>query len=206
MLVTEIVPITNSRSKVYIDNEFAFVLYKGELRNYKIAEGKDIDQNIYDEILVNVLSKRAKLRGMSLLKNRPYTEKQMYDKLKQGGYPDIVTGKAIEYFKSFGYIDDIRFARDYIDYYSESRSRKRLEQDLLQKGIERPDIKEAFEDWYSEGGVLDELSQIRELLIKKSYNEDTANIKDKQKVMSFLFRKGFSSDNIRKALNCDELS
>lgn len=206
VLVTEIVPITNSRSKVYIDNEFAFVLYKGELRNYKITEGKDIDRRIYDEILVNVLPKRAKLRGMSLLKSRPYTEKQMYDKLKQGGYPDTVADIAIEYFKSFGYIDDLRYARDYIDYYSEGRSRKRLEQDLLQKGIGRADIREAFDNWHSEGGVLDELAQIKELLIKKSYSEDTADIKEKQKIMAFLFRKGFSSDNIRKALNCDELS
>ena len=206
MLVTGIVPITNSRSKVYIDNEFAFVLYKGELRNYKMAEGKDIDKSIYDEILINVLPKRAKLRGMSLLKSRPYTEKQMYDKLKQGGYPDTVADIAVEYFKSFGYIDDLQYARDYIDYYSEGRSRKRLEQDLLQKGIGRSDIKEAFENWQSEGGVIDELAQIRELLIKKSYSEDTSDIKDKQRMMAFLFRKGFSADNIRRALNCDELS
>jgi len=206
MVVTGIVPITNSRSKIYIDNEFAFVLYKGELRNYKMAEGKDIDKSIYDEILINVLPKRAKLRGMSLLKSRPYTEKQMYDKLKQGGYPDTVADIAVEYFKSFGYIDDLQYARDYIDYYSEGRSRKRLEQDLLQKGIGRSDIMEAFENWQSEGGVIDELAQIRELLIKKSYSEDTSDIKDKQRMMAFLFRKGFSADNIRRVLNCDELS
>ena len=206
MTITKITEISKSRVQIITDEEFAFVLYKGELRNYKITEGKDIDKSIYDEIFVNVLPKRAKLRGMSLLKSRPYTEKQMYDKLKQGGYPDTVADIAVEYFKSFGYIDDLRYARDYIDYHSEGRSRKRLEQDLLQRGIGKSDIKEAFDNWHNEGGVIDELALIRELLIKKSYSGETSDIKEKQRMMAFLFRKGFSADNIQKALNCDELS
>ena len=38
MLVTQVTELSKSRSKVYIDQEFAFVLYKGELRLYHIKE------------------------------------------------------------------------------------------------------------------------------------------------------------------------
>ena len=45
MLVTQVTEVTKSRSKVYIDQEFAFVLYKGELRLYEIEEGKELKEN-----------------------------------------------------------------------------------------------------------------------------------------------------------------
>ena len=51
MVVTQISELSKSRCKVYIDQEFAFVLYKGELRLYKVAEGKEITQKDYDEAL-----------------------------------------------------------------------------------------------------------------------------------------------------------
>ena len=42
MLVTQVTELSKSRSKVYIDQEFAFVLYKGELRLYHIKEGEEL--------------------------------------------------------------------------------------------------------------------------------------------------------------------
>lgn len=204
MVVTQIIPITNSRSKIYIDNEFAFVLYKGELRNYRITEGKEIDNIAIEEITTSVLPKRAKMRGLSLLKNRPYTEKQMCDKLKQGFYPPDIIAVAIEYFKSFGYIDDYQYAIDYIEYYSEGKSRKRLEQDLVTKGIDKSVIKSALTNWQNDGGIIDEIAQIRLLLKKKNYNPDNCDIKNKQKITAFLYRKGFDMNNIRKVLDYDE--
>ena len=38
MTVTKIEPVTKTRYKVYVDGQFAFVLYKGELSRYHIAE------------------------------------------------------------------------------------------------------------------------------------------------------------------------
>jgi len=204
MVVTGIVPITNSRSKIYIDNEFAFVLYKGELRNYKITEGKDIDNSILEEIETKILPKRAKLRGMSLLKSRPYTSKQMYDKLKQGYYPEKVIEIAMDYFKSCKYIDDYQYALDYIEYHSEGRSRKRLEQDLNNKGIDRSLIKLALMNWQQEGGEIDEEAQIRDLLRKKSFDSENCDNKGMQKIRAFLFRKGFDINTINKVLNYNE--
>ena len=204
MVVTQIAPVTSSRSKVYIDDEFAFVLYKGELRHYKITEREEIKQETIDEIIGTVLIKRAKLRGMALLKSRPYTRKQMQDKLKQGFYPDSVIATAIEYLESFHYIDDVQYVNDYISYYCENKSYKRLEQDLIQKGISKEEVRDAFEKWRNEGGTIDETLQIQEWIRKKSFDLNTTDLKEKQRMMAFLFRKGFEMNNIRKVLNCDE--
>ena len=67
MLVTQVTELSKSRSKVYIDQEFAFVLYKGELRLYHIKEGQQLSEEDYRTIMQEVLPKRAKLRAMNLL-------------------------------------------------------------------------------------------------------------------------------------------
>lgn len=51
MLVTQVTELSKSRSKVYIDQEFAFVLYKGELRLYHIKEGEPLKEEDYRTIM-----------------------------------------------------------------------------------------------------------------------------------------------------------
>ena len=46
MVVTEIAEATKAKYKIFIDNEFAFVLYKGELRTYKIRQGEEITEDV----------------------------------------------------------------------------------------------------------------------------------------------------------------
>ena len=135
MMVTKIEEINNKKVRVFIDNEFAFVLYKGELRLYKVKEGEEICDEAYSEIVEKVLPKRAKLRCMNLLKARAYTEKQLRDKLLQGEYTEKLIDVAIGYVKSYGYIDDRKYAEDYIAYHMENKNRKRMELDLYRKGI-----------------------------------------------------------------------
>ena len=94
MIVTKTEAVTKTRYKVYIDGQFAFVLYKGELSRYQIREGKEILKETCDKIRGEVLVKRAKLRAMHLLNDMGRTEKQLLEKLKQGGYPDDGIGRA----------------------------------------------------------------------------------------------------------------
>lgn len=203
MIVTDVIELDKKRSKVFLDGEFAFVLYKGELRDYKIKVGSDLSLNTYDEITGTVLSKRVKLRAMNLLQKKDYTEKQLRDKLNEGLYSQELVDEAIDYVKSFRYLDDDRFARDYITYHMSMRSRNRIIQDLVQKGIGKdilmPIMEEIYEEAGSESGEDVELEQIQKLLIKKHYDKDM-EYKDKQKIMAFLMRRGYSMDKIKRAM------
>ena len=95
MIVTDIVEMDKKRSKIYINGEFAFVIYKGELRDYSIKEGQELSESNYQEILDVVLPKRCKLRAMNLLQKKDYTEKQLRDKLSEGLYPREIIDDAI---------------------------------------------------------------------------------------------------------------
>ena len=84
MIVTDIIPVTKAKSKIYIDQEFAFVLYKGDIRLYHIAVDNEIAYETYDEICEVLLPKRAKKRCLMLLQKKDYTEEQLKRKLRDG--------------------------------------------------------------------------------------------------------------------------
>lgn len=205
MKVTAFEELSASRSKVYIDGEFAFVLYKGELRSYRLRAGEEIAQKDYDEIMKEVLPKRAKLRAMNLLAKREYTERQLRDKLKAGYYPQRVIEEALAYVAGFHYTDDLRYACDYIMGHEDTRSRRRIEQDLLGKGIDRDVLEQAWSRWEEQGGRQDEAAMIQALLKKRGYDVEKAERKERQRTYSFLVRKGFSGDAVRKALKTEDI-
>ena len=114
MVVTKVEMLTKIKYKVYLDEEFAFVLYKGELLHYRIVEGTLLEEDTVQEILQKVICKRAKLRAMHLLEDMDRSESALRKKLRQGLYPPEAVEAAISYVKSFGYLDDARYAENFV--------------------------------------------------------------------------------------------
>lgn len=196
MIITNIEAVTKAKSRVYIDEQLAFVLYKGELSRYKIKKDEEISEETYREIIDEVLTKRAKIRCIYLLKSMDRTEYQLRTKLKQGGYPDEVVNTAIEYVKNLHYIDDNRYAQYYIEGRTGSKSKQQITQDLLRRGIS----KELIQSIYEQQEPEDETDQIRKWVEKKRVDLETADPKEINRLYGFLMRKGFQSSDISKVL------
>ena len=203
MTITKISELSKSRVRIEIDNEFAFVLYKGELSAYEIKQEHEIAEEAYQEIMTKLLPKRAKLRAMNLLKSRTYTTAQLSEKLKVGGYPDRIIEEAIEYVASYGYVNDRQYAYDFIEYNKEIKSKNRIIMDLRKKGISGDVIEEAWEEIVGEERQDLEKEQIIKLIEKKHFSSQTATLQEKQKMMAFLYRKGFAIETIRNVLSLD---
>ena len=203
MIVTDITELSKSKYKIFIDDAFAFVLYKGELRQYGIKKDEQINKETYDEIITKVIKKRAKLRAMHLLEKRPYSERDMKNKLKENLYDDESIDEAIDYLKSFGYIDDHAYASQYIDTYTQNRSARRIEQDLMKKGISKDVIEEVLDRKRDEGELGDEESMIRNLLKKRGFDPESADSKTIAKNVRFLYQKGFSAETIARVMRQD---
>ena len=203
MTVTRIEEISKSRVRICVDEEFAFVLYKGELRSFHIREGEELEEKNFRIIMTELLPKRAKLRAMGLLKNREYTVKQLRDKLKMGGYPENIVEEALSYVGGYHYTDDCRYAANYIRCHERTRSRRRIEQDLMGKGIDRLTLEQDWAEWEEEGGSQDERLMIQTLLDKKGFDAQKADQREKQRMYAFLMRKGFSGEQVRRAVQSD---
>lgn len=201
-VVTKIEELDKKRSKIYINQEFAFVLYKGEITQYKIQIEKEIDSNTYNAIKKELLPERAKKRCLNLLQKRPYTECKLREKLTEGHYPQDIIDEAIDYVKSFHYIDDYDYACQYIFYHKESETRRNMEEKLMQKGIDKETLRKAMEDSYDEEEQQEiELQQARKWLDKKKYDAETMDWKEKQRIYAFLIRKGISISIVRKVMS-----
>ena len=145
MLLTKIEQIDNKRFRIYVEEEFLLLLYVTDIRKHKLEEQMEITPEEVDRIYTETVLRRAKMKAMLLLKSMDYSEKGLRDKLIRLYYPPKAIDDALEYVISYGYIDDERYARNYVRFKKDSQSRKQIEFTLQQKGVCKEYINIAFD-------------------------------------------------------------
>ena len=153
-----------------------------------------MDQNKKDENLA-----KAKEAIYRLLKFRLRSEKEIRDKLRAKGFADHIIEHSIEYFKNLELMDDRTFAREWItSRLARPFGKNRILYELKEKGIDPEILREELDcatRQYSESDIATALA-LRQSLKYKNIDRP----KMKQRVYSYLLRRGFSSDTIYQAL------
>ncbi|MGN8799497.1 regulatory protein RecX [Candidatus Merdisoma sp. HCP28S3_D10] len=135
---------------------------------------------------------RAKRRALHILERSDRTEQELRDKLSENYLPEVVDA-AVEYVKSYHYIDDHRYAVNYLNSRGRVKSSRQIEQELLyKKGISKAVLEEARE----EAEPQDERVQIRRWMEKKHMDPVNAAPEEKRRFYQFLLRRGFRSSDI----------
>lgn len=196
ILDIQLVPRKKNKYKVHLQGGMDLVLYKREVKTYGLEAGGELSEEAYQRILEETLIPRAKRRAMHLLEKQDRTRKNLEDKLRESDYPQTAIDAAIAYVESFHYIDDERYARSYVHFHQEGKSKRRIQQDLMQKGIDRDVIALVLEEEYE----TSEADMIRDLLRKKHYDPESADAKERSKMYRFLAGRGFSSGDISRVL------
>ena len=189
-------PLGKGRIRVQFDTGITGVFYRGEALKASLSTDTILSDEEYEILLREVLGKRAIKRAMHLLEQMDRTEKQIRDKLKAGEYPECCIDQAVEYVKRFHYLDDRRYAENYIRFSQNKISRRNLSAKLMQKGISREIIELALEEGY----VSDESKQIQALLEKKHYNPETKDEGEFRRIYQYLMRRGFRSSDILREM------
>ncbi len=204
MVVTDIVEMDKKRKKVYLDGEYAFALYNQEIYRYNIEVGHELSDDVYREIDGELIPKRVKARTLYILKSSQKTERQLFDKLEDGGYSHKYASIGVEYAKKFGYVDDVRYAQYFVENSCKGRSRRDIEQRLFQRGIDRDVIRQVLDEMRHD--AEDDIEAVWTALRKKSVTKDNISELDyekKGKLFAYLMRKGFSADSIGRVLRSD---
>ena len=110
MIVTDIRPVTKRTYRVELKDSLLLSRIKASCLVIKIVCGEEIQEQEFSEIMNEILPLRAKRYAMNLLVKMDRTERELREKLKKNGYPAEVSRKAVDYVKSYGYIDDARYA------------------------------------------------------------------------------------------------
>ncbi len=138
----------------------------------------------------------AKKKAMSLLKYMDRTEWQLRDKLAAKGFSEEAVDGAIDYVKSFHYLDDYRYAVHFVEIHQEQRSRQRMRQDLYQKHVPEEYIDLALESVCENDDIA-----LQNALRKITKGETEFSYEEKQKIAGKLYRKGFRLGDIKRMLD-----
>ena len=194
--VTEYESLGKGKLRIRFDNGAELSLYRSEAKQFKLAKDAAIDEELYQRLIDEVVSKRATKRAMHLLERMDRTEHQLREKLRDGGYPEECVDAAIAYVKRYHYIDDLRYACMYVRISQERLSKLQIKMKLMQKGIGRELIEQALEEEYE----ADELEQIYRILEKRNYVVGEADEKEYRRTYQYLMRRGFKSSEIIRAM------
>ena len=191
----------NKRYSIFIDNQFAFGIDEIDLLYYKLKENEPLDNDKYNYILNKLLLKRAKDKALKYLRYKMRSKKQVIKKLEELDFPQNVINKVIKILEKYNYINDEEFAKAFI---KDKMNLKgygtfKISYDLKMLGIDEDIFKKYL---YSEEFVNEE-EKATSLLLKRLKGISIENIdyKEKQKLYSYLARRGFSYDSINKAFN-----
>lgn len=196
ILVRKIETRGKGRYRVTFDTGVTCLLYRKEISGFSIEENAAIEEQQYQKLLEDVVGKRAKKRALHLLEQMDRTERQLRDKLLANEYPQSCIDGAIEYVKRFHYLDDARYASNYVRFSQEKMSRVCLKQKLMQKGIAASVVEDAIEEAY----VANETDQIMALLRKRRFDPEEADEREFQRTYQYVMRRGFKSADILKAM------
>ena len=191
MYITRIEETKGKRFRVFGDDNFLFALYAKELKQFQMKESAWIEEDTVTYILKDIIYKRARERALYLLEKRPMSTSMLKDKLIANDYPKNIICLVIDFLTEYHYLDDEEYLRMYVASYSNKKSKRQLQYDLLRKGISKDLVEQYFaENLYSEQDCFEKQ------FTRYTRGKDLQNLAVRQKTFAYFYRKGFSSELI----------
>ena len=194
MIVTDIRRIDDKRYCLYIDYEPYASVYSSDIRRLKLHAGEEVDGTAIEEFRKEYLFRRALNKAVNSIKFSDKCEYDIRKKLKDLYYDEEIINHTVEKLKSYGYIDDYRYACGYIRKNMRKKGRRVIEYELDGKHIGRDIVEQALNETCEQ----DESEIIMAIIRKKySYTDLTAG---RNKVMAYLYSKGFDHRKINESI------
>ena len=136
-----------------------------------------------------------------MLARREHSARELGAKLRAKGYPEGVTGEVVAALTREGLASDARFTEALLNV---RRARGygplRIRHELEQKGVSG----EMIDRWLDASGA-DWIEQARRVREKKYGKQQPRDFAERARQMRFLQQRGYTHDQITRALNADNL-
>jgi regulatory protein len=179
------------RVNVFLDGEFAFGLSR------ITAAWLQIDQVISDEKIAELRAtddrEVAYQQALKFLSYRQRSIKELRRHLQENHYSEEIVSETLTRLQNSGLLDDRQFAETWVENRNEfrPRSKRALAIELRQRGIADEDIDEVTQN------IDDEELAYQAALKHTRKMEGLEWLEFRQKLSSFLARRGFSYDVIK---------
>lgn len=178
------------RINLYLDGEFAFALTLDEVVKNGLKKGLNLTQDQVEALKKNDDLNWVYAKILNFISFRPRTTVEVKKRAKTYGINDpVVLDKLVHKLKSQGYLDDLAFARWFVDSRRTHRPRsaRHLSAELLAKGVDKEVARVAL-------ASLDEKDSLQALIAKKSQLS-------RESLIAFLLRRGFGYSLIKQQLD-----
>jgi len=184
--------LTDREEEVRVDRAF--------ISDHSIREGLDVEDGLWDTWLGEWRRARAMDAALMYLTYRSRTRAQMEEYLAGKDYPPDTVEGVIDKLIGYGYLDDRRYAKEYMESKLRDRplGRIRIKMALRDRGIE-DDIIEEIVAGYDEDEELSQAIACLEKQIRQRKGK-SPEIRKKQ-CYAALARRGFNWETIQRAWN-----
>jgi regulatory protein len=136
-------------------------------------------------------------QALSLLSHREHSSKELATKLKAKGNTENEISSTITHLQDINYLNDWRFTEVFIrNRISKPLGVNRILQELIQKGIDKTEAKEAITD-----ANADWFELAKKLKERKFGEEASKDFKEKAKQSRYLQYRGFDFEQIKYAIS-----
>ncbi len=197
-IITALEPQKNNpeRINVYVDHEFAFGISR--FVGAWLKRGERLDESRIQALLKSDLHEKALQKALHFIAYQARTEKEIREKLAKNDFSTDVIDQVLTELSEKGYLNDDRFARDWVESRAASkpRSRRFFSYELKRKGLSETAINQALE-------AAPEDSELAFALgckyLKRFENLD--NEQFQKKMQGVLARRAFSYEIIRQTIS-----
>lgn len=180
-----------NRYHIYIDEEYKFSCSGEFLAEKRLLKDSEISREELEVLLNDLYWDDTRDYLVNIIARKDYTERELRTKLIERKTPGDIIDRAMEYLKDRQFIDEKRFLSDYLAYLRKKGkySRREIEQKVFKKGFSKDvmeNIKSLLADYTS--------STVIENLMEKQIKRN----REKEKIFSYLLRKGFDYEEIKK--------
>ena len=179
---------------VYFDNGERIEVFDEFLIIYHLKVGVELSEDKIKQIQFLSQEKIGQQYCVQTLARGMKTKKELTQKLKEKGIcNNEVINKILSKISSYGYLDDEKFAQNYISMQKNRMGTNKIKFELEQKGVDYKTINKYISQIENEEEVA--------LLLAQKYMRNKENsYKNKTKLYSHLVSKGFTYEIISKVL------
>lgn len=199
-----------NRANIFVNNKYRFSLDIFQLTQLGIKIGAEFSEGDLDHLEQQSEFGKLYARALDYCLMRPHSKKEVKDYLwkktltrkmknrktgefyEKKGVSEASVSQVLERLEEKGYIDDEKFARFWVENRNQRKgsSMRKLQAELMQKGVKSEIISQFLDE--TERNDKDELKKIIEKKAKR--------YPDRNKLIAYLARQGFSYDDIKSAL------
>lgn len=202
MTITELREITAGKFVAGFSDGSEMKLSLDIVADLTLFKGRELEDEEFSLLQSRAALSSCKERALRIIGARPFSKKELFDRLIEKGELPVNAEECIEWLSNLHYLDDAQYAGMIVRHYTaKGYGIQKIRSELYRHGVPKALWDEAIEE------MPETDDKVYDLLCRKlkSDEPDRAELK---KATDMLFRRGFTWDEIKAAVNrfCTERS